>query len=124
MTGGEDGSGEGTCPLLTQKQQLKVKSRYLRQTVPHVDFFSLNSPILGGKGRSDSPHPQGLTGRTAGYQWGQKKATQMPKPPAGPGSVHGNQNIREDSSGAPTPMAARVDTLVSTALEGQLAWLS
>lgn len=38
------------CPLLTQKQQLKVKSRYLRQTVPHVDFFSLNSPILGGRG--------------------------------------------------------------------------
>lgn len=92
--------------------------------MPHVDFFSLNSPILGGKGRSDSPHHQELTRRTAGYQWGQKKATQMPKPPAGPGSVQGNQNIQEDSSGAPTPMAARVDILVSTALEGRLAWFS
>lgn len=35
--------------LLTQKQQLNVKSKYLRQTVPHV-AFSLNSPILGRGG--------------------------------------------------------------------------
>lgn len=57
--------GGRQAPGLTQKQQLKVKSRYLRQTVPHVDFFSLNSPILelelGGAGqrgqRSGSPPP-------------------------------------------------------------------
>jgi len=35
-----------TARPASQKQQLKVKSRYLRQTVPHV-AFSLNSPILG-----------------------------------------------------------------------------
>lgn len=45
---GGGGQREG-CPLLTQKQQLKMKSRYLRQTVPHV-VFSLNSPILGLRG--------------------------------------------------------------------------
>lgn len=63
---------EGGGGLLTQKQQLKVKSRYLRQTVPHV-AFSLNSPILGlsGKGASESPRHQDLTGRSARHQWGQ-----------------------------------------------------
>lgn len=65
------GKGQGRqCQLLTQKQQLKVNSRYLRQTVPHVAFFSLNSPILvlGGRGQralttrtdwEDSQTPEG-----------------------------------------------------------------
>jgi hypothetical protein len=68
--GRKKGEQQTLTPTLTQKQQLKVNSRYLRQTVPHVAFFSLNSPILGWGGRqgfqiacSTRPLTEASTGR-------------------------------------------------------------
>lgn len=58
-----------------------MNSRYLRQTVPHVAFFSLNSPILGlekwgGGQMTRSTRPP--TRKTDIPQWRQERIQQSP----------------------------------------------
>lgn len=111
--GAAEASGRG-CPLLTQKQQLKTKSRYLRQTVPHV-VFSLNSPILGPRGQ----------GRSVGGDTGTQASPWLkPSPPLAPSEGPGNASVRtwtlpEGQFGSPfpplTPHRSQGGCLVPTA---------